>query len=88
MCAEQNPPGRLVQHCVNSSEFSACSLRQHCVVVSQRCYRIASFLRLVLTQIPGTDIHCHLCNVVLGNGYYSQSKCALTAHLRPNKVDF
>ena len=29
------------------------------------CHRIASFLRLVLTQIPGTAFHCYLHNAVL-----------------------
>ena len=54
-----------VQHCPNNDEFSACSLRQRRVVVSQRCRRIASHLRLTLTQISGADIHCYLSNSVL-----------------------
>ena len=54
-----------VQHCVNNDEFSACSLRQRRVVVSQRCHRIASLLRLALTQISGADIHRYLSNSVL-----------------------
>ena len=58
---------RLVQHCVNNDEFSACSLRQRRVVVSQRCHRIASLLRLALTQISGADIHRYLRNAVLRN---------------------
>jgi len=43
----------LVQHCVINSEYCACYFCQHCVVVNQRCHRIASFLRLVLTKISG-----------------------------------
>ncbi len=41
------------------------ALRQYRVVVSQQCHRIASFLRLVLTQISGTVFHCYLGNAVL-----------------------
>ena len=44
----------LVQHCVINSELCTCYFCQFCVVVNQRCYRIASFLRLVLTKISGT----------------------------------
>ncbi len=62
---------RLVQHCTNNSEYSTCYLRQYRVVVSQQCHRIASFLRLVLSQISGTVFHCYLGNTVLG--------CCLTA---------
>ena len=62
---------RLVQHCANNSEYSTCYLRQYRVVVSQQCHRIASFLRLVLSQISGTVFHCYLGNTVLG--------CCLTA---------
>ncbi len=62
---------RLVQHCTNNSEYSTCYLRQYRVVVSQQCHRIASFLRLVLSQISGTVFHCYLGNAVLG--------CCLTA---------
>ena len=29
------------------------------------CHRIASFLRLVLTQIPGTVFHCYLRNALV-----------------------
>ncbi len=56
---------RLVQHCTNNSEYSTCYLRQYRVVVSQQCHRIASFLRLVLSQISGTVFHCYLGNAVL-----------------------
>ena len=56
---------RLVQHCANNSEYSTCYLHQYCVVVSQQCHRIASFLRLVLSQISGTVFHCYLGNAVL-----------------------
>ena len=56
---------KLVQHCANSSEYSTCYLHQSCVVVSQQCHRIASFLRLVLSQISGTVFHCYLGNAVL-----------------------
>ncbi len=59
----------LVQHCVNNSEYSTCYLCQYRVVVSQQCHRIASFLRLVLTQISGTVFHCYLRNAVLGAQY-------------------
>ena len=45
---------RLVQHCVINGEYCTCYFCQHCVVVNQRCHRIASFLRLVLTKISGT----------------------------------
>ena len=55
----------LVQHCANNSEYITCYLHQSCVVVSQQCHRIASFLRLVLSQISGTVFHCYLGNVVL-----------------------
>ncbi len=55
----------LVQHCTNNSEYSTCYLRQYRVVVSQQCHRIASFLRLVLSQISGTVFHCYLGNAVL-----------------------
>ena len=55
----------LVQHCANNSEYSTCYLHQYCVVVSQQCHRIASFLRLVLSQISGTVFHCYLGNAVL-----------------------
>ena len=44
----------LVQHCVINGEFCTCYFCQFCVVVNQRCHRIASFLRLVLTKISGT----------------------------------
>ncbi len=44
----------LVQHCVINGEYCTCYFCQHCVVVNQRCHRIASFLRLVLTKISGT----------------------------------
>ncbi len=40
-------------------------MRQYRVVVSQQCHRIASFLRLVLSQISGTVFHCYLGNAVL-----------------------
>ena len=43
----------LVQHCVINSEFCTVYFCQYCVVVNQRCHRIASFLRLVLTKISG-----------------------------------
>ena len=56
---------KLVQHCANNSEYSTCYLHQYRVVVSQQCHRIASFLRLVLTQISGTVFHCYLGNAVL-----------------------
>ncbi len=56
---------KLVQHCANNSEYSTCYLHQYCVVVSQQCHRIASFLRLVLSQISGTVFHCYLGNAVL-----------------------
>ncbi len=59
-------PIELVQHCANNSEYSTCYLHQSCVVVSQQCHRIASFLRLVLSQISGTVFHCYLGNAVLG----------------------
>jgi len=44
----------LVQHCGINGEYSTCLLRQHCVAVSQRWSRIASILRLALTQKSGT----------------------------------
>ena len=56
----------LAQHCANNSEYSTCYLHQYCVVVSQQCHRIASFLRLALSQISGTVFHCYLGNAVLG----------------------
>ena len=43
-------PGKLVQHCINLRVICACLLRHRFVVVSQQCHRIASFLRLALTQ--------------------------------------
>ena len=55
----------LVLHCGNFDEFSTHFLRQCRVVVSQRCHRIASLLRLALTQISGTDIHRYFRNAVL-----------------------
>ena len=51
------PP--LVQHCINITVMSTCYSRQHRVVVGQRCHRIASLLRLVLTGISST----HYCNI-------------------------
>ena len=33
--------------------------------ISQRWIRIASFFRLALTQIFGTEIHCYMRNAVL-----------------------
>jgi fucose 4-O-acetylase-like acetyltransferase len=56
---------QLVLPCVNFDEFSTHSLRQCRVVVSQRCHRIVSFLRLALTQISGTDIHRYFRKAVL-----------------------
>ncbi len=47
---------KLVQHCVINSKFCACYFCRYCVVVNQRCHRIASFLRLVLTKISGALI--------------------------------
>ncbi len=58
--------GYLVQHCTNNGEYSTRYLRQPRVVVSQQCHRIASFLRLVLTQISGTVFHRYLGNAALG----------------------
>ena len=55
----------LVLLCGNFDEFSTHSLRQCRVVVSQRCHRIVSFLRLALTQISGTDIHRYFHKAVL-----------------------
>ncbi len=40
----------LVQHCINLRVICTCLLRHRFVVVSQQCHRIASFLRLALTQ--------------------------------------
>ena len=62
----------LVQHCANNSEYSTCYLHQYCVVVSQQCHRIASFLRLALSQISGTVFHCYLGNAVLGGGLVAE----------------
>ena len=45
----------LVHRCINFRVISTRCLRHCCVVVSQRCHRIASFLRLALTQTSGTD---------------------------------
>ncbi len=56
---------KLVLHCGNNGEFSTCLLRQCCVVISQRCHRIASFFRLALTQKSGTEIHHYFRNAVL-----------------------
>ena len=50
------PP--LAQH-MDITVMSTCYFRQHCVVVGQRCHRIASLLRLVLTGISST----HYCNI-------------------------
>ncbi len=55
----------LVLHFGNNGEFSTCFLRQCCVVISQRCHRIASFFRLALTQKSGTEIHRNFRNAVL-----------------------
>ena len=55
----------LVLPCGNFDEFSTRYLRQCRVVVSQRCHRIVSFLRLALTQISGTDIHRYFRKAVL-----------------------
>ena len=56
LCGEthETDEAKLVQYCANNSEYSTCYLHQSCVVVSQQCHRIASFLRLVLSQISGT----------------------------------
>ena len=56
------PP--LAQHCMDITVMSTCYFRQHCVVVGQRCHRIASLLRLALTEISSThdcNIHAMLC---------------------------
>ncbi len=45
----------LVQHCINYRVISTRYPCQHCVVISQRWNPIASFFRLVLTRISGTD---------------------------------
>ena len=53
-----------VQHCINITVMSTRYSRQHCVVVGQRCHRIASLLRLALTEIASThdcNIHAMLC---------------------------
>ncbi len=42
--------GVLVQRCINIRVICTCLLRHRFVVVSQQCHRIASFLRLALTQ--------------------------------------
>ena len=55
----------LVQHCTNNGEYSTCYLRQYHVFVSQQCHRIASFLRLDLTQISSVVFHRYLGNAVL-----------------------
>ncbi len=60
----------LVLHCVNSGELSICLLRQCCVVISQRCRRIASFFRLALTQKSGAEIHRYFRNAVLDIGKF------------------
>ena len=55
------PP--LAQH-MDITVMSTCYFRQHCVVVGQRCHRIASLLRLALTEIASThdcNIHAMLC---------------------------
>nr|WP_308626298.1 alcohol dehydrogenase catalytic domain-containing protein [uncultured Eisenbergiella sp.] len=51
--------GTLVQRCINITVMSTRYSRQHRVVVGQRCHRIASLLRLVLTGISST----HYCNI-------------------------
>ena len=58
----------LVLPCGNFGELSTRSLCHCCVVISQRCHRIASFFRLALTQISGTDFHRYFRNAVLGSG--------------------
>ena len=55
----------LVQHFLIPHTLSTRYLRHRRVVVSQQCHRIASFLRLVLSQISGTVFHCYLGNAVL-----------------------
>ena len=55
----------LVLPCAINGEFCTSCFRQYCVVVSQRCHRIASFLRLVLTKTSGTFIHRNLRREVL-----------------------
>ena len=55
----------LVLPCGNFGELSTRSLCHCCVVISQRCHRIASFFRLALTQISGTDFHRYFRNAVL-----------------------
>ena len=55
----------LILHCVINSEFSVTYLYQCFVVISQRWVHIASFFRLALAQIFGTEIHCYMRNVVL-----------------------
>ncbi len=64
----------LVQYCLNNNEYSTGYLRQYSVVVSRQCHRIASFLRLVLTQISGTVFHCYSGNTVLIIGLMGPSK--------------
>ena len=56
----------LVLHCAINSEFSTTYLPQCFVVISQRWVHIASFFRLALAQIFGTEIHCYMRNAVLG----------------------
>ena len=62
-CAESHR--KLVLPCGNFGELSTRSLCHCCVVISQRCHRIASFFRLALTQISGTDFHRYFRNAVL-----------------------
>ncbi len=57
----------LVLPCGNFGELSTRSLCHCRVVISQRCHRIASFFRLALTQISGTDFHRYFRNAVLAN---------------------
>lgn len=70
----------LVQHFLIPHTLSTRYLRHRRVVVSQQCHRIASFLRLVLSQISGTVFHCYLGNAVLGyiKRYNLQTVCFAT----------
>ena len=58
-CRAFGGPGYLVQRCINITVMSTRYSCQHRVVVGQRCHRIASLLRLVLTGISST----HYCNI-------------------------
>ncbi len=78
----------LVLPCGNFGELSTRSLCHCCVVISQRCHRIASFFRLALTQISGTDFHRYFRNAVLDVKGEEETILPFITNYRLNLFDY